>query len=179
MSIIPKPIKTEKVSFGINILLYCSVAALLILGISYFILERFEKNLELTIHNLKEELVLVRERTPAETDMEKRVFLTDKRINDFSILVEDRVSAINFFGFFEGLVHPQVWFTGIELDLMVAQATVSGQAESFFVLEQQLMIFREELLIKETKLIGSEVGEEGGVGFEIKLFFHPKVFAIL
>ncbi len=172
MEIIPKP--SKKSSFWLNILFYCSISIFLTLIAFYFVLGHWSKNLEMTIQRL--ERTLLQEKTPMEIALEQEVFASQKKINDFSRLIEGRVSAVNFFNFLEGICHPQVWLTGIKLEPEIAQAKVSGRAESFSVLSQQLLIFKEELLIEKANLSEIKISKEGGVDFEIELFLSPQVF---
>lgn len=172
MEIIPKP--SKKPSFWLNILFYCSISVFLILIAFYFVLGHLSKNLEMTTQNLERTLAM--EKTPSEIALEQRVFAIQRKINDFSRLVEERVSAASFFDFLEGICHPKVWFTKINLNPEAAQATVSGRAESFSVLGQQMLIFKEEPLIEKTNLSQIKISKEGGVDFEIELFFLPQVF---
>jgi len=172
MEIIPKP--SKKPSFWLNILFYCSISLFLILIAFYFVLGHLSKNLEMEVQSLERTLALGK--TPLEIALEQEVFASQRKINDFSRLVEGRVSATNFFDFLEGICHPKVWFSKINLEPGIAQAKVSGRAESFSVLSQQLLIFKEERLIKKTDLDQIKISKEGGVDFEIELFLSPSVF---
>lgn len=167
MEIIPKPGK--KPSFWLNILFYFSISVFLILIAFYFVLGYLSKNLEMTVRNLERTLAL--EKTPLEISLEQEIFTSQRKINDFSRLVEGRVSTNNFFDFLERICHPRVWLTKINLNPGMAQAAISGRAESFSVLGQQMLIFKEELLIEKTDLSHVKISKEGGVDFEIVLEF--------
>ena len=165
MEIIPKP--TKKPAIWLNILFYCAILIFLISIVFYFALGHFLNNLKVTLQDLR--ITLALERTLEEIGLEQEVFSAQRKINDFSRLIENRVSAASFFDFLEGISHPRVWLTEINLNLGMAQVTVSGWAESFSVLGQQMLIFKEEPLIEKTKLSQIEINKEGGVDFEIEL----------
>ncbi len=174
MEIIPKSTKAKKVFSGLNLLLYFSIVVFLILIASYFVFGYFSRKLEITAGNLREDLE--QKKTSAEITMKQEILTAQRKIDLFSLLIKNQPSAANFFDFLETTLHLKVWFTEIDLNIGINQAVVFGRADNFFALGQQLMIFREERLIKGVRLSMFEIDKEGWVNFKVELSFHPQVF---
>lgn len=172
MEIIPKPIKESAI--WLNILFYCAILVFLISIVFYFVLGHFLNNAKITVQEL--ETVLIREKTPFEVALESEIFVTQRKINDFSKLIDRRVSVTNFFDFLEKITHPRIWITEINISPKIATAIISGQTESFSLLGQQILIFEQEPMINKVDLTQIRIGEEGGVNFEINLFFSSQLF---
>jgi hypothetical protein len=167
--IIPKPIR--KASLLQNILLYFAICLLLFSIGAHFALDYFVKKSDLTLQDLEE--TLARERTEEEIILEKEVFDYKRKVEDFSILISQHAYASRFFNFFESLCHPKVWFSKINLDMTNHKLIVSGKTDTFLILDQQLLIFQQEELIKETILTKLSIGNEGLVNFTFDLTFNP------
>ncbi|PIP24740.1 MAG: hypothetical protein COX33_00245 [Candidatus Nealsonbacteria bacterium CG23_combo_of_CG06-09_8_20_14_all_36_125] len=172
MEIIPKPAK--KLPLWQNILFYFSIALLLITISGYFILDHFLKNSEKTIQDL--ELRLAREETAEEISLEKEVFSWQKKIGDFSKLIKEHALASNFFIFLEKSCHPEVYFSQVGLKPMNSEAILSGQAENFPVLGQQISILKSKKEIKNLNLSNISIGKKGKADFTLNLLLDPNIF---
>ena len=53
---------------------------------------------------------------------------------------------------------------------------ISGEAENFVVLNQQLLIFQTDPKISNTSLSQVSLGREGKVGFTFTLTLSPEIF---
>ena len=169
IEIIPKPVR--KASPLQNILFYFAIGLLLLSISAYFVLGYFIKKSELTLQDLEE--TLAREKTEEEIILEQEVFGYKRKVEDFSTLISQHTYASRFFNFFENLCHPKVWFSKINLDMTNHRLLVSGKTDTFLILDQQLLIFRQEELIKETILTKLSIGNEGLVNFTFDLTFNP------
>jgi hypothetical protein len=172
IEIIPKP--PVKAPSWQNILFYFSIALLITSVFSYFGLDYLLKKNKIVYQELEE--ALAREKTAEETALENRVFGYQKRINDFSKLINKHLYASKVFPLLESVCHPKVWFSDFDFSLKDYMVVVSGEAESFSALGQQLMIFEKEPLIKETNLSQLSLGAEGGITFTINLSLSPGAF---
>jgi Tfp pilus assembly protein PilN len=169
---IPKPkITTVLWSKIINFLFYLSFFLLLIFLLSYFILTFFEKkyNQELA------ELTKILEATPLEKK-KKELAVYQRKIDDFGILLAEHKFPSKVLTFLEKTCHPKVQFTEFSLNTREGKVSLSGLAESFQVLEQQMGIFSEEELLKEVNLSEISLGQEGKIGFNLQLTFQPQIF---
>jgi len=171
IEIIPKP--AQKLPLWQNILFYLSIALLIASITSYFALDYFFKKAEIISNTLEEALT---EKTPAERVLEAEIFGYQKKINNFSQLINQHLYPSKFFDFFQGLSHPKVWFSEFNLNPQDNQSVVSGQAESFLVVGQQVLIFKQENLIQNVNLSNLLIGETGKIYFTINLSLNPDIF---
>jgi len=172
IEIIPKP--AQKLPLWQNILFYISIAVLLAVFLSYFVLDHSLKTSSQTLENLEE--TLARGKTPTEIALEEETFGYQKKIKDFSRLIGSHLFASNFFTFFEKICHPKVWFSQIDLNPQQGQVALLGEAENFSVLGQQILILKTEPLIKNLDLVSLSIGKRGKVDFTLNLFLDPAIF---
>lgn len=172
IEIIPKPV--PKLPWWQNILFYLSITLLLITISGYFILDHSLKNSEKALQDL--EMRLARGKTAEELSLEKEVFSSQKKIEDFSDLIKKHLSVSNFFPFLEESCHPKVFFSKIDLRPKDNQAILVGQAENFSVLGQQIFILKSKKEIKNLNLSNLLIGKKGKVDFTLNLFLDPNIF---
>lgn len=174
VEIIPKPAK--KIPSWQNILFYFSVVFLLVSFLSYLILNHFVKVSSQTLDQL--EKTLAREKTPSEIALEEEVFGYQKKINAFSQLIKEHLFTSNFFTFSEKICHPKVQISQLNLEPAKGIAILSGQAEDFSVLGQQLLLLKEEPQIADFNLADISIGKKGKVDFTLKLTLNPQLFEL-
>jgi len=176
IEIIPKT-KTKKVSF-LDILFYFSLLLFLAFLISYFALNVYQKRLESELTNIKKDL----EKTPDEKALEEEIFGSEKnigyqqKIKDFGVLFNAHKLPVNFFNFLEENTHPKVWFSKFNLDLEKNLLEMSGEAQNFEALGQQVLIFKRQDSIKNMNLPMVSLGKDGKVNFDLQLTIDPKIF---
>jgi len=170
IEITPKP-KIKAPLWAIILLGLCLIL-LAALFISYIY---FKKGSEKLAENLK---VTTAENILAQEIKEKsqELSLYQKKIDVFGILISEHKKTVNIFDFLERTTHPNVWFSGFSFDSSKNMVKVSGQAESFVVLGQQLKIFKKEEIIKAINLSDVSIGEKGGINFSLDLTFDNQVF---
>ncbi|KPJ73638.1 hypothetical protein AMJ48_00160 [Parcubacteria bacterium DG_74_1] len=181
VEIIPKP--AEKTPFLANILLFVSIVLLLATVLSYFFLSTSVKETNQTIQRLKEDAV--KEKTPQNLALIEEMLGQQKKIEDFSFLLDAHEAGSNIFDYLESISHPKVWFSGFSFSSNEKGATVviGGQTDSFKSLGQQLLIFKEEKLIRDVTLSGvsfvrgKEIAtQEVPIRFTFSLLLSPEIF---
>ena len=172
IEIIPKP--AQKLPLWQNILFYFSIAVLIASFLSYFVLGHFIKNSQKTLQEL--EGTLAREKTSSQLLLEEEVFNYQKKIADFSLLLRSHLFTSKTFGLLERNSHPKIWFFQFNLDSTKNLLVLSGEAEDFSVLGQQLLIFKKEPLIKGLDLSNISVGRKGRVAFILNFSLDPRLF---
>ena len=172
VEIIPR--KAVELPLWLKILFYILIALLLATALSYFILGHFQKKSLTTLQNLEEEIL--KEKTPQKTAQELEILSYQKKINDFALMLDHHLLSSKIFNFLEKTSHPRIWFSQINLSPGEALAIVSGRAETFPVLGQQLQIFKKEALIKNATLSKISLGEKGEIEFTLTLSFDPTFF---
>lgn len=174
IEIIPKPTKKEPV--WTKILLFFSIAVLVGITVAFFLFGYFIGEEEKTLESTKK--ILAQPRSTDEQKLERRVFQYQRKIDDFTLLINQHKVSSDFFTFLEGITHPQVWISELNLNIQTAEVKLSGEAEKT-ALGQQLLIFRENEQILRTDLSNVQVKEGEKVGFTILLSLHPEIFKFL
>ena len=171
--IIPKPI--AKTPLIINIIFYILILALIATPISYFYLVNLEKK---TQDNLSElEKILTEEKIEREQELETEIFGYQKRIRDFSTLLDSHQTFYGLFEFLEKNCHPKVWFSTFNIEAENHQLTLTGQAENFQSIEQQILIFKDCTdNVSDVELSEINIEEEGAIGFGLRLSLDPELF---
>lgn len=164
----PKP------SIWRSILLYLSLFLLLGTISVFVILDNFQKTNTLTLQDLEEHLN--RLKTGEELELEAKLLGSEKKIKDFSFIFAKHRRASKFFPVIENLCHPRVQFSDLNLNLDSSEASVSGQTESFEILGQQLIIFREAKELKNVELGEATIGEGGKIDFSFTFSLNPEIF---
>jgi len=99
-----------------------------------------------------------------------------KKIDDFGELLQKHKTPLNIFNFLEKICLPTVWFSDFNLTSENGEVTVSGYTDSFVTLEQQILVLKQDLLVKNLNISGVSIGEEGKVNFTFLLTFAPQIF---
>ncbi|MBZ9569587.1 hypothetical protein KJA16_01550 [Patescibacteria group bacterium] len=172
IEIIPK--KEVKPSPWQNTLLGFLIFLFLISILGYFGLDYFVKKADRQLQELNEEIT--KARSPQRIALEKEVLDYQEKIEDFSFLLANHQKSSNFFDFLEEITHPEVFFSELNLDTKENRVRLYGQAESFQILGQQLLIFRKAEFIDTSRLSEIRIGEEGKIEFTFDFSLNPKLF---
>jgi len=172
VEIIPRP--TEKEPSWRKILFYFSIFLFLAVIISYFVLNSLQNKAAVTIKNLDEELA--KTKTAEFTSLEKQILNYQRKIKDFATLLSQHIFNTKFFQFLESITHPKVFFSQINLNSNELKVSLSGQADSFIVIGQQIMILEKEPLIESFSVPQMLIGKEGKIDFSLEMTLSPKVF---
>jgi len=158
-----------------NVLLIGAGVLLLAVILSYAAILRLEAGVLSSIQDFEENIFKIGNRE--DKVIENNVFGYEGKIKDFRSLWMSRVKTANFFGNFEGLVHPQVWFSSFSLNPSEMEASVSGKTINFETMEQQLLFLRSRNdLVEGFDLSELSLGDEGNVNFGLNINFTPKIF---
>jgi hypothetical protein len=171
MEIIPK--EAPKIPPWLDILFYLSAGLLIFVFISYFLVSQSIKasqkaQLEADVKLASEDL--------KSSKLKKEILTYQKKINDFSVVINGHLEASNAFGFIESKCHPSVWFSNFSLKTKTGNIELSGEAQNFQALGQQMIIFRDEPMITKSSLDSITMGKGGSIGFKVTLSLDPSVF---
>lgn len=172
IEVIPKE-KIKKFSWQ-DFIFYLFLVIFFLFFLSYLGLIFYQKKLE----NKRLEVEKALARTEAEKKLEEEIFIYKKKIDDFLKIVSNRYSVLNIFYFLEKNTHPKVWFSNFDFNLKNNSLSLLGQAESPEVMEQQIIILKNEKMVKDLILSDVSITSGGSVEFEIKIIFDPQ-FLIL
>ena len=174
VEIIPKPIRKE--SLWVNILFFLSILVLIGVAIAYFLLGYFIGENEKILKSKQE--ILSQPRSDKERELEAKVFGYQKKIGDFTTLINQHKISSDFFTFLEEITHPQVWFSELDLNIKEASVELSGETEKI-PLGQQLLIFRQNEKILKSTLSSLQAEEGERVSFTVTLSLDPEIFKFL
>ena len=172
VEIIPR--KAVELPFWLKILFYALVTLLVVAFLSYFILGHFQKKSLASSQNLEAEIS--GEKTPQKVALEEEILSYQKKIGDFGLILDHRLSPSKFFDFLEENTHPQTWFSQISLSPEAGLAVVSGHAETFSALGQQIQILKRETTLKNIDLAKISLGKKGEIEFTLNLSFDNQFF---
>ena len=170
VELIPK--EAPKLPTWLNILFYISLILLILVIAGFFILDHSSKKAQKTLNDLNEELV--EKETPKNLSLEKEVLNYEKKIGDFSDLIENHLKTSKVFEIIEKDCHPQVRFTQFSLDSNQKTIILTGETQSFNNLGQQFLLFQNEDLIEETKIEKILIGKTGQVKFTFSFILKPQ-----
>lgn len=151
---------------------FCVVLILVFLA-GYFYLYRSVKQMSQEI-NEKNLITLPLERSIREK--EKEISPVKQKIDDFNEILLGHKKPLKVFEFLERICLPNVWFSSFDFTFKEGELTVSGQTDSFITIEQQVLILKQEPLVKNLNLSGLSIGEEGEVNFTLLLTFDSQIF---
>ncbi len=147
------------------ILLLASIA-------SYFYLGILTKRIRQEIQDKEKALIA----TSSEKALEDNLNLAKNKIDNFADLLLEHHNSVNVLTFLENICLPNIQFLNFDFDAGKNTVSISGKADNFITLEQQIDILKKESLAKKIEVSGVSIGEEGGANFDFLLTFDPKIF---
>lgn len=170
--IIPK--EAHKTPSWLFFLFYFSLILLVVLVIVYFKINGSIKKNQDSLNGLNNDFLALQ--SSENLTLKKEVLGYDKKIKDFKNLVGNHKFNSRAFNFLEDFVHPNAWFDSFDLQNEGSKVVISGRAETFEALGQQIIIFQQEQQqIKDLVLEGVSIGKEGEIKFEISFSFNPQI----
>jgi len=170
--IIPKPIRREPKWH--NIALYIVSGLLIAVVLVYAILFYFESQARSALSSLEDQILQVG--TKQDKDIEKDVLSKKETIDDFQKFFPDHNKTTGFFSFLENNVHPNVWFTKLDLMPVEFKATLAGITVNFNTLGQQLLILKDQDFVQEVELTDLTINDKGDAEFIFSIYFNPQLF---
>jgi Tfp pilus assembly protein PilN len=170
--IIPK--KKKQASPRQNLYFYLAFGFLGVVILGYVALILVENSTSNNLLNLEESISQVG--TTEEIKVERSVLSQKKTIDKFADLLQNHKKSATFFQLLEENIHPDVWFTELELEPSTASADLSGRASNFQTLGQQLLMLRGQPMIKNINLTNLALSEQGDAEFTISLSLDEQLF---
>jgi hypothetical protein len=171
VEIIPKP--NRRIPSWERLLMFFTLGLFLVSIGSFFLLNYFTDQSKKQLQESEEALNKIK--TEKEIALETEVFDYQAKIKDFSLILAEHFYSSNFFGFFEKLCHPQVWFSQIDFKANDGTLSLDGETTDFLTLEQQLIIFRKEPLMKDVSLSDLSVSKEGLINFSLNITLDKSI----
>jgi hypothetical protein len=172
IEIIPK--EAAKLPLWQNILFYVSIAVLLAVILCYGILYKLGEKASITLK--ERENLYEQNKTPEILSLESEILDYKNKISAFSNLISQHKFSSTFFQFLEKITHPKVVFLEMDFNVKDNKITLFGQTDSFLTLGQQIMIFKQQNMIKNVQLSNIGISKEGKVEFNIDITLDAKLF---
>ncbi len=136
--------------------------------------------LEISIKKMSQE---IQEKEPILTPLEEAIKKKEeelspvgKKIDDFGGLLQKHKTPLDIFNFLEKICLPTAWFSDFNFTSENGEVTVSGHTDNFVTLEQQILVLKQDPLVKNLNISGVSVSEEGKINFTFLLTFVPQIF---
>lgn len=141
-----------------------------IFGFFYFCHEVNQANEEMAVLDVQ----WAKMKTEEQKGLESRVVAARHRISDFSKIMEERYSAVNFFSEFENMVFSGVYYSKLNLDFSKNSVSLAGQAKSFSDVGRQGIKFSAAKDVLSSWLFAKiALNENGNVSFDVELSMSP------
>ncbi len=161
-------IKRTILYFGLGIF-FLSVLASVIFFVLTQRIKREIKETKIIIQNM---------RSPEIIELQKEIEEHHQKVTDFVHSLNTRVSPLPVFSILERIVHPDVYFSGLQINLSERKISTTGVAKDIVIYDQQVRILQNNPMIVSV-LIGDFTREAGGrVTFPITLILSEELFKV-
>lgn len=164
----------DKKNLLIDVSFYIISALMVSLVICYFIFSAKIYLQRTEIQKIQKEIILAG--TPEQKQKEEYVFATQKKINDFAALLQERKKTSNIFSFIEKNSLPEVWFSKFSVSQKNNEIGLDGETENDLLLSKQISIFEKSPYVKKIVSLRSGSSESGKTSFSISLALDPSLF---
>jgi hypothetical protein len=173
VELIPKKIQRRTLPLH-NIFFYIALAVLALVTTAFALLMYFEGRDSALFQDLENQILQIG--TKEEKQTEKEIFATKKKIDSFSKLIDIHKKPSSIFLLLEETVHPQIWLTGFDFNIESNILKISGEADNFRILAEQVNILKDRSEILGISLSDIAISETGNAGFSLSLTLDPKIF---
>ena len=172
VDIIPKPIK-DTPRWQI-FLFYISVLVLIVFVVVYFVINSLDNKSK--VYKITVENQISEGKSDENVIMEKDVLAYKQKIENFIPYFNNHVFSTNFFSFIDANTHPKVFFYDTSLNTEDNLVDLSGDADSFLTLGQQMLILQNSPQVQDVTLGRVSIPKQGGIEFTITVTFKPGFF---
>lgn len=169
-------IKTKKF-WWMDVVFYFVISLLISTIFCYFIF--LIKNSWQREEIVKQEEALQTVGTELQKEYEADVIKYQRKINDFSNLLENHKFASNVFSFMRAQTMPNVWFKRFDLDERNNTVQLSGESDNMDALSRQVATFEKNKYVKSIESFNSLLGNSARVDFNINLALKEDIFSYI
>lgn len=174
VEIVPRP--KSKPSKIISILLYVSLAFLILAAGAYLQLKSVEEKRTQELDSLRETIVQ-KETSSDLKQLQGRLIVYKEKIDKISFLLDSYRVGTNFFKFLEKYTHPKVRLSDVSVAISDSIVSISGETANFTTLIQQLYIFENNPQVRDLKLSTfAATKDKKSVTFDINFSLSSNLF---
>lgn len=166
------PRKEQKQIFGQVFFLILSVAMFFAVAVAFFVLQQLARDAREVLEVLEERFV--RDTRPLEEELAAQLQDSKKKTEVLRAVLDDRKNVLAFFRLLEQTSHPGVVFQHFTGDIKTNTFMLTGEAQSFFVLEQQRLVWEKQQEFSAI-LRDIQLGEESRSNFEVEFVVKPEI----
>jgi len=115
--------------------------------------------------------------TGQQKEYEKSVVSYQKKIRDFSKLLENHEFASHVFNFMQEQTMSNIWFKQFTLDRKNKKVQLSGEADDIEAFSRQVAHFEKNEYVNSVGTLNSALGELARVDFNLNLALNPEIFS--
>ncbi|MEK7541131.1 MAG: hypothetical protein AAB529_02775 [Patescibacteria group bacterium] len=167
----------ENKLWWVDVVFYFIISSLIATILCYLIFAVKINSQKAGIKNFEISLATVG--TDKQKEMEKQIFEEQKKINDYIPLIKDHRVSSNILAFLEQTALPAVWFSRFNMGGNDADIILSGEAESVEIFSRQVSVFEESEYLTKITVLGSTIGEQNRINFNLVLSLDPKIFSFI
>lgn len=167
----------ENKLWWVDVVFYFIISSLIATILCYLIFAVKINSQKAGIKNFEVSLATVG--TDEQKEMEKQIFEEQKKINDYIPLIKDHRVSSNILSFLEQTALPTVWFSRFNMGGNDADIILSGEAETVEVFSRQISVFEESEYLTKITVLGSTIGEQNRIDFNLVLSLDPKILSFV
>ncbi|MEK7542327.1 MAG: hypothetical protein AAB524_01350 [Patescibacteria group bacterium] len=171
VELIPK--KAEKPVFGQVFFLIVSLAALVGVAVSFFILQQVIGRARLDLDILEKQLM--QDTRPQEEKLVAKLSGYKQKVEDFKFVAGERKNFLPFFELLERTTHPDIFFINLERVGDKNIMFLGGETKDFFALEQQRLLWKKEKEFQTVQLKEMLLSGEGNGSFKVEFTLSPEL----
>jgi len=152
---------------------YFCIALLIMSILTYFVLEYSLKGAEEELKDLKNKIS--EQQNEENKKLKEDISLVQKKIDDFSIILNEHKLASQVFTFIENSTHPEVSFMDFNFDSEDSSLMLSAQTSNFKTLGEQLLIFQGQEDIENIALSNIYLMDEGNIEFSLNIVLNTQI----
>ena len=170
VELIPK--KEQKPIFGQGFFLIVSSAMLFTVAGAFFVFQQLVRDTREVLEVLDERFT--QDTQPLEDELTAQLQGYKKKTEILQAVLDERKNMLAFFGLLEQTSHPGIVFGGFEGDVKTGTFVLTGEAQNFFVLEQQRLVWKQQQEFQAV-LRDISLGDGSKSGFEVEFIVKPNV----
>ena len=164
----------DKDSILVNVVFYLVTAFFVAIIFSYPLLsfKVYLQNKEIN----KLDNIMSFDETQQKTN-EMKVLDYKKKIDDYTLIINNHRISSNIFVFIEEKTLSNVWFSNFAMSQFANEVKLSGEAENIVALSLQVEAFeKSEDYVRDVAVLESQESDSGRVQFALSLYLTPEVF---
>jgi hypothetical protein len=166
VQVIPKELEQPE-GLEKKIFPWLSLILVIIVIFAYFFILRQDSKAKTELETVETDIK--RQQDASFKTLEQEVLAQKRKIDDVFRLIEARKQASQTFVFLEQYVHPQIYFSGITLNMGTGNLELEGTAKNFISLGEQIHILKDSGFSQNIGLKSIGLDQSDGIKFKLEV----------